>query len=279
MKIEKHITIGSTDKKSVDLISSEAGLAKSAVKQAMSKGAVWLQRGKQVRRLRRASTPLYSGDQLHLYYEARILEQTPPPPLLIADEDAYSVWFKPYGMLSQGSKWGDHCTINRWVEVHLQPQRPAFIVNRLDRAASGLMIIAHGKRTAAYFSRLFRERQIEKRYRALVIGRPPQHQTIDTALDGRPSISHVHNLRYRDRDNLSLVEIHIETGRKHQIRRHLAGAGYPVVGDRHYGAATNGRIPDLQLTCTYLSFISPIDNLRHTYSAPEERQPSLDQAL
>ncbi len=54
----------------------------------------------------------------------------------------------PYGMLSQGSKWSDHCTIARFAQQHLTPERPVFIVHRLDRAATGLILIAHSKKTS-----------------------------------------------------------------------------------------------------------------------------------
>ena len=55
-------------------------------------------------RLRRASKTLVAGDELHLYYDARVLESIPTPPQLIADQEKYSIWYKPYGLLSQGSK-------------------------------------------------------------------------------------------------------------------------------------------------------------------------------
>ena len=92
---------------------------------------------------------LQQQDRLHLYHDPRVLSIEPAEARMIADEGAFSIWYKPFGMLSQGSKWADHCTISRWVETHLRPQRPAFVVHRLDRAATGLMIIAHAKGVAA----------------------------------------------------------------------------------------------------------------------------------
>ena len=150
-----HIEINCTDKTAVDILGESTELTKQAIKQAMTKGAVWLSRKQGTQRVRRASKLLKPGDRLHIYYDEAVLEQHPACAVLISDEGLYSIWCKPYGMLSQGSKWGDHCTINRWIEKNLQPQRPAFIVHRLDRAATGLMIIAHQKKIAAYFSELF----------------------------------------------------------------------------------------------------------------------------
>jgi len=92
------------------------------------------------------------------------------PAILVEDCGDYSIWNKPSGMLSQGSKWGDHCTIYRWVEKNLQPERAAFVVHRLDRAATGLILLAHKKSVASQFSRLFEKREIYKRYLVKVKG-------------------------------------------------------------------------------------------------------------
>ena len=64
-----------------------------------------------------------------------------------------SIWYKPYGIYCQGSKWGDHHTIHRMAEQQLQ--RPCFIVHRLDRATTGLVIVAHKKKIAAALAALF----------------------------------------------------------------------------------------------------------------------------
>ncbi len=268
MKFERHIDITATDCKAVDILQSSTDLSKQQIKQAMTRGAVWLARQSSVQRIRRADKLLKVDDVLHFYYDAEVLDKQPQDAVLVADEVSYSIWYKPYGMLSQGSKWGDHCTINRWVEGHLQPQRPAFIVHRLDRAATGLMVIAHQKKIAAYFSKLFERREIEKKYQAIVQGEFPASQTIDTAIEGKPSVSHMTRLKYNSLLDQSLLEVSIETGRKHQIRRHLAEAGFPIVGDRLYGTAQDQGDEDLCLTSCYLSFLSPQDDARKYYSLP-----------
>jgi tRNA pseudouridine32 synthase/23S rRNA pseudouridine746 synthase len=240
----------------------------------MQLGAVWLTRGQYTQRLRRASKPLLVGDEVHLYYDEKVLKQTPAPAQLIADEGQYSVWFKPFGMLSQGSKWGDHCSIARWVEQQLQPQRPAFIVHRLDRAASGLILIAHGKGSATQLAELFQQRAVEKRYRLLVAGKFPSKPSpylIEKALDERAAISRVSRLQYAPETKQSLLEVSIETGRKHQIRRHLSAMGFPVVGDRLYGSQE--QIQDLQLSACYLEFVCPLTGKKKKFMAPEALLP------
>ncbi len=275
MKLEKHIEINSPDKTAVDILGESTELTKQAIKKAMTKGAVWLTRKQSTKRIRRADKQLKPGDSLHLYYDKEILEKQPDDAILIADEDLYSIWFKPYGMLSQGSKWGDHCTINRWVEKNLKPQRPAFIVHRLDRAATGLMIIAHQKKIAACFSRLFQNRQVEKHYQAIVHGQFPEHKVLDSEINNKQALSHAKILKYDAAENQSYLEVSIETGRKHQVRRHLSEAGFPIVGDRLYGCKTDPYDKDLCLISSYLSFASPGDGTKKIYTLPESLSPKL----
>lgn len=268
MKFEKHLEINSSEKTAVDALGEATELTRQAIKQAMNKGAVWLTRNKSTQRIRRADKALKPGDELHLYFDQSILDKQPESATLIADEGLYSIWYKPCGMLCQGSKWGDHCTINRWVEKNLEPQRPAFIVHRLDRAATGLIIIAHQKKIAAYFSDLFQRREIEKKYQAIVEGEFPPVLKLDTDIENRPALSQAKAIAYNPTTNQSLVDVAIETGRKHQIRRHLLGAGFPIVGDRLYGQG-NEQTSDLCLASSYLCFSSPSDGTDKSYHLPD----------
>ena len=189
---ETHVLIESPEDSPVDLLQRASGLSKQRIKLAMTQGAVWVTRGSNTRRLRRATRKLQTGDEVHLYYDARILAEIPPEPSLHADLGGYSVWHKPYGLRSQGSKWGDHCTVSRWAERHLQPERPAFIVHRLDRAANGLMLVAHSKTVAAALSELFQKREVEKHYRALVSGdfsQQPNPVRVEQPIDDREAVS------------------------------------------------------------------------------------------
>ena len=263
----------STDGSPVELLANETGFSKQKIKQYMQKGAVWLTDNKGTHRLRRKSKTLKSGSILYLYYDPIVLNEIVDDAILISDEGDYSVWYKPRGMLSQGSKWSDHCAVNRWVEQHLEPQRPAFIVHRLDRFASGLILIAHKKKTATLLSNLFQNKEINKKYKVIVHGEfPSEIVTYQNDIDGKRAVSHVSLLVFNKENNTSLVQVDIETGRKHQIRIHLSEAGFPVVGDRLYGGADE-KI-DLQLTAYKLSFISPVDGEEKNYILSEELQPT-----
>ncbi len=260
-RFEKHIEITRPNTIAVDLLATETGLSKQQIKQVMQKGAVWVSKGKKTQRLRRAKKAVFIGETLHFYYDKVVLDRLPPEPVLVADEGHYSVWNKPYGMLSQGSKWGDHCTITRWAEQHLTPQRVSFVVHRLDRAANGLIVIAHEKNAAAALSKLFQERQIDKRYQIWVHGQFKEQATriypvkVNSDIDGRSAISYFILLKYEAEQDRSLLEVSIDTGRKHQIRRHAALLGFPVVGDRLHGI--EGDKENLQLSAYYLAFRCP----------------------
>jgi tRNA pseudouridine32 synthase/23S rRNA pseudouridine746 synthase len=257
------------------LLASQSQLSKQTIKQAMTKGAVWLSRGKYTQRLRRAKKALKIGDELHLYYNADVLAQTVDDAQLLLDKGSYSIWYKPYGMLCQGSKWSDHTTINRFVETHLTPQRPAFIIHRLDRAATGLVIIGHSKTITAALAAQFEHRQLNKQYRVIVSGHFPQEkQTIATDVDGKAALSHAHLIEYDTSNNRSLVQVKIATGRKHQIRIHMASIGYPVIGDRQHGDA-NETAPNLQLTACLLDFTCPLSQEELHIALPAQLQPQL----
>ncbi|MEH6648593.1 MAG: RNA pseudouridine synthase [Motiliproteus sp.] len=261
-RFEIHSLIDQPDIKAIEWLAqacqNTAELAESPsraeLKLAMQKGAVWLTRKGSTQRLRRATRSLKPGDELHLYYDAQVLQQSPLEPQLIADEGDYSVWNKPCGMLCQGSKYGDHTTLYRWAETQLQPERPAFIVHRLDRATSGLILLAHNKRTARLLSGLFEARQVDKRYRAVVKGSLELTDAlIDAPVDGKSARSRVTTLQVDKRRELSLVEVRLETGRKHQIRQHLLSVGHAIMGDRLYGTGDRDGC-DLQLQSCFLSF-------------------------
>ena len=274
---EVHIEITNNDATAIDLLASKTKISRSLLKQAMTKGAVWFTRGKHTQRVRRAKKTFLPKDVLHLYYNKDILDSVPPTAELVADEGAYSIWYKPYGMLSQGSKWSDHCTIYRWAEQHLSPQRPAFIVHRLDRATTGLILVAHEKKSAAALSALFQSREIEKSYQAIVHGKfPADEQTVNNEVDNKTAISHVRLLEYDEGLNRSLVEVKIETGRKHQIRRHLSEYGFPIVGDRLYAIdKKDDEHEDLQLTAFRLAFQCPVTGSQRKYQLRNDKLPHL----
>jgi len=271
---ETHITVTADDindqgSTALDILADNNPLSKQKLKRVMSNGAVWLENDTGINRLRRAKKPVHEGETLHLYYDEVIQQTHPEAAELFADEGDYSIWNKPYGMYSQGTKWGDHCTIYRWAESQLQ--RPSFLLHRLDRAASGLIIVAHSKKTAAAFARLFEKRKIKKLYRIEVSGNYQELRemiqtlpyTISSPIDDKPAVSKIIAIEESEKKHRIIIHIEIETGRKHQIRKHMAALGYPVIGDRLYGSTQLEE--NLQLQSRYLKFDCPITGATREY--------------
>ncbi|NTV14155.1 MAG: RNA pseudouridine synthase [Desulfobulbaceae bacterium] len=226
--------------RAVDLLAAASGLAKLRLKEAMAKGAVWLRRGGgKPQRLRRATAEVRPGETLRLCYDEKILATPVPTPILLEDQRRFSLWFKPAGLLAQGTDFGDFCSLLRLVELHYQQHRKVFPVHRLDREVSGLVLVAHDAKAAAHLSRYFAERRVAKSYLAGVRGRLEKGETLslDCTLDGKTALTRCLGLAYQPEQNESLILVKPETGRLHQIRRHLAGHGIPILGDYRYGGA------------------------------------------
>jgi tRNA pseudouridine32 synthase/23S rRNA pseudouridine746 synthase len=241
------------------LIAARAGLAKSRVKDAMCKGAVWLtgKRGGR-KRLRKATAQPGPGDILDLFYDARLLAIKPPVAQCLHDAGQYSVWLKPAGLLAQGTDYGDHCSLVRQVEVHFRMKRPVLPVHRLDREAAGLMILAHTKAAAAKLSKLLQDNGIDKQYRVTVLGRlSPEEGVIELPLDNKPALTRYTLTAYDPASDTSVAEVTLKTGRLHQIRRHFALLGHPVLGDPRYGQG-NKNSTGMELVAHRLVFRCPI---------------------
>jgi tRNA pseudouridine32 synthase/23S rRNA pseudouridine746 synthase len=248
-----------------DVFAAHTGLSKMRIKKTMNQGAAWLQPpGGKRRRIRRAKARVHPGDMLFLYYNESIVRLEPPKAHCIEDHAHYSIWYKPVGLTTQGSPLGDHWALSRQVETHFQPARQAFIVHRIDREASGLVVIAHHRRAAAALSELMRKGQTEKHYHISVRGdlsRSQAQDCIELPLDNREAKTCFHFLQYNAQTDQSQVRVRIETGRRHQIRRHFELIGFPVMGDPLYGSNNKNRA-GLQLVACALEFTCPFENKR-----------------
>ena len=164
------------------------------------------------------------------------------------------------------------------------PQRPG-IVHRLDRDTAGLMVIA--KSNAAYegLVKQFAAREVEKRYTAVVTGKPAtDHAVINRPIgrhkkyrqkmtvteDGREAITEytVKRIWHLQNGTFTLLDIKIHTGRTHQIRVHMSSTGNPVVGDQIYSKKwEKHKVPYMLLASTYLKFRHPVSGEELSYTA------------
>lgn len=254
----------------IDLLAENCPVSKSRLKDCLLKGGIWIKKtGRKEKRIRRAKYALQQGDIVSIYYDEWILNQTPAPPRLLSMEKEYSVWVKPPQLLSQGSRFGDHCSLLRLVEK--EQKRIPYLVHRLDREAGGIVLLAHSSESASRFSKIFRERKVEKRYRATVcgcLGEVGGSGFFETPLDGKTARTDYSIVHHESKPARTHVAILLGTGRFHQIRRHFSENGHPLVGDTEYGdlSAEN----QLHLAACELSFTCPFSGAKRRYTLPND---------
>lgn len=173
-------------------------------------------------------------------------------------------------------------------EETIGPPRPG-IVHRLDRWTSGVMVVARTPRAREGLAAQWRVHSIERAYLAIAFGAPPAATTFDTlhgrhpadrkrfttkVREGRRAVTHLETIERFE--GASLVRCRLETGRTHQIRVHLAEAGYPLLGDPVYGRAPEdeflrGLATSLgrqALHATVLGFDHPVSGARLRFESP-----------
>jgi 23S rRNA pseudouridine1911/1915/1917 synthase len=178
-----------------------------------------------------------------------------PELTIVHDDDDIIVIDKPLGVAAHPSVgWEGPTVLGALAGAGFRvatsgPSERAGIVHRLDAGTSGAMVVAKSERAYAALKRAFHDREVDKVYHAVVQGHPdPLRGTIDAPIgrhpssdwkfavtsDGKPSVTHYETLEAFP--SASLLEIHLETGRTHQIRVHMAAQRHPCVGDAMYGA-------------------------------------------
>lgn len=151
-----------------------------------------------------------------------------------------------------------------------------YLVHRLDKDTSGLLVIAKSIEVARILGETFRERNAQKRYAAGVSGAIHRELHIDTPLDSKEALTHLKPLVVYGREGrfLTLLEIEILTGRKHQIRRHLSLHHLPVLGDALYADAELNHwvracgLKRLFLQSSYLQFPHPLTGKTVHFTLP-----------
>ena len=186
---------------------------------------------------------------------ARIVAETIDGLTIVYDDDDLVVVDKPVGVAAHPSPGSTGPTVigglaglGYRIATSGAAERQG-VVHRLDVGTTGLMVVAKSERAYADLKQQFRVRSVDKVYHALVQGHPdPSSGTIDAPIDrhpthdyrwavvqgGKPSITHYETLEAFP--HASLLQIHLETGRTHQIRVHMSALRHPCVGDATYGA-------------------------------------------
>lgn len=237
----------------LELLAENTPFSKVALKKLFAAGAIWINEGKTDRKVRKVKGTLKAGQKIKLYFDPNIKPVDMDTLECIHDTHNWGVWYKPAGLLCQGTKYGDEFTLLRHVEKRLN--RMPYLVHRLDRETSGLIIMAYDRKSARFFSEQIRERQIQKFYQAEVLGQIADDQgEINAQIEGKEAITKYRVLERRE--NSTIIEAQIITGRKHQIRVHFTDLGHPVLGDPLYGEE-NSHPEGLRLVATKLKMREP----------------------
>ena len=195
---------------------------------------------------------------------------------------------KPSGLLTVGTDRDKTRTVHYLLNDYVRKGNPksrnrVYVVHRLDRDTSGILVFAKSEQAKKFLQENWE--QTDKYYLAIVCGRlTPEEGTISTYLaensaqkvystlnTSKGKLSHTEYKVLQEAKGVTLIEVHLLTGRKHQIRVHLAGKGHPVAGDTKYGdgGAVSKR---LALHARSISFIHPFNGRRMTFNTgmPED---------
>jgi len=234
-----------------------------------------------------AAHRVFPGDRLEVLVRGESRAGLHGLKIVFEDNDLLLVE-KPSGLLTVATMHERDRTAYAFLREHLKERDPRlklFVVHRLDKFASGVLVFAKSEPVQSRLQELFSRHEIERRYWAIVEGRvardqgtirsrlaenPAQrmHSTKDAA-KGKEAVTHYRVLRRFPQ--LTALEIRLETGRKNQIRVHLSEMGHPIAGDRAYGG-TSDPMGRLGLHAFLLAFRHPgsAAPVRHQTGIPPE---------
>jgi 23S rRNA pseudouridine1911/1915/1917 synthase len=211
-------------------------------------------------------------------------------PVLFEDNHLLAL-YKPAGLLVQGDRTGAASLLDlakAWLKERYHKKGEAFLglVHRLDRPVAGVVLFCRTSKAAGRISEQFRSGKIRKCYLAIVTGNPAitsgklidhleRHENRSSRIAPVPtSASQEARLSYQvlaATPSSSLVEIHLETGRHHQIRVQMSHLGHPLLGDLRYGAIAPLARKQVALIASKLTLTHPITKEQLSISSPLPR--------
>lgn len=235
-----------------------------------------------------AARRLVPGDVVEIVNQGDPRSAAPGLRIVYEDNDILLVE-KPVGLLTVATAHEQEKTVYAYLRQYLKECRPRkqrlFIVHRLDKFVSGVLVFAKSEPVQARLQTLFSGHNIRRKYWAIVQGRVGKDRgtirsylaenqagrmhSIQNGSGGKLAVTHYRVLRRFPQ--LTALEVTLETGRKNQIRVHLAEMGNPVAGDRAYGSTVNP-MRRLGLHAFLLGFTHPTTGaaIEHKTSVPPE---------
>jgi 23S rRNA pseudouridine1911/1915/1917 synthase len=249
-------------------------ISRGAAKRILTEGGVFVDK----RRTKVASRPVVAGRYIEVHVAAAVQTLDTPwvapvIPLVHVTQD-YVVIDKPSGVLSAPSPESNVRDVVALVSAQLkEPESPTsqlYLIHRLDRPTSGLMVLARHKAAAAFLTEQLKERTMRRKYQALLFGKPEDPSEVTLPIAGRDA--HTTFLVTQHNNGVTWVEVVLGTGRTHQIRIHAEHLGAPVCGDSKYGRrllrALKNRPPRLALHASELTFVEPGTGKSLSFSSP-----------
>lgn len=229
-------------------------------------------------------TPLEDGDKVSVNFTKSFRVFSSPRIKLVYEDNDILVINKGYGVLSMGTdniKEGTAYSIMREYVKYSDPRAKVFIVHRLDRDTSGLMMLAKTMEAKDTMQHNWNNMVLNRKYVAVVEGVIPDDEGVvksylaETAqfevyTTQDPTKGQLAITRYKvlkRSSGYTLVELELDTGRKNQIRVHMKDLGHPIVGDRKYGASSSP-IRRLALHARTLRFVHPITRKEMNFELP-----------
>jgi 23S rRNA pseudouridine1911/1915/1917 synthase len=199
---------------------------------------------------------------------ARAIDEAGLPPYRVLFEDEHLIAvYKPAGLLSAPTPEGDSSNLQAQLSRREGSASGVFVVHRLDLQTSGVLVYAKTKAANHALSELFRTHDLTRRYDVFAAGEVQRETfTVQQSLRGKAATTHFRRLAQHAR--FAHLEATLETGRTHQIRRHLLSEGNPVLADAEYSRREFWHPQRLGLHAKHLSFAHPIGGAPLAFDVP-----------